>query len=506
MSKKALYDAEQFALSYGLDERDSRRLRLVTEEINEMVKDLDPAIKGEFEISGDENSVILRMIFYPGRNKKHAVEDISKISGITAKLRYFINCSYQNIPKIRAERIGMLEADQETLREMGVEGSKKAYVWTIESYYMASLDLLEEGNSIDWTKISCSIIASIADDIRLFVFRDRTELTVHMKFRWRGVNIREKYGINSEFDDLAKVPVPKTKFQIKLIQLAYRNLSKKQTSTDSIKIRSIEVPTRSSPHNAVTVLEYSDSGIDDDKETPCILFLHGGAFMFPAKPYHYSLAEKIVKRIPCRLFFVLHDLAPKYNPPVQNKEAFDVYHYLLDNYEELHIDEKRIVVMGDCSGGTMAAATALLARDHGIIPPAGLLLLYPSLDSNGNSASRASFTDVPIINGEAITAYKKLIHPDEEEGNRYYIFPAEAESLSGLCDTYIETAEFDALHDEGVAFAKRMEEEGGRVILNETKGTVHAFDMAKDSSILEEAVRRRVDFLETVMFDKSPAI
>lgn len=505
MSRKALYDADQYALSYGLDERDSRRLRLVTEEINEMVKGIDSGIKGDFSINGDKNSVTLRMVFIPGKIKKHAVEDISKISGITAKLRYFINCSYMNIPKTRAERVGMLEAGPDTLREMGYDTAKKAYVWSIESYYMATFDLSEDVNGIDWTQISCSIIATIADDIRLFVFRDRTELTVHMKFRWRGVNLREKYGISSEFDDLTKIPVPKSRFQITLVKLAYRNLAKKQVSTDSVKIRYLEVPSQSSPKKRVTVLEYSDADLDDTKEVPGVLFYPGGAFLFPALPYHYSLAEKIVKSVPCRLFFVEYDLAPKNKLPVQNKEALDMYRYLLDNSKDFGIDEKRIALMGDDSGGIMAAATALVARDLGITKPAGMLLLYPCLDRKGNSASRESFTDVPILNSEAISVYRKLLHTDEDEAVDYYLSPAEADSLAGLCDAYIETAEFDALHDEGVTFAKRMEEEGVHVILNETKGTVHAFDMAKDSSIVDEAVSRRVAFLSSV-FDKSGSI
>jgi acetyl esterase/lipase len=50
--------------------------------------------------------------------------------------------------------------------------------------------------------------------------------------------------------------------------------------------------------------------------------------------------------------------------------------------------------------------------------------------------------------------------------------------------------------NEGADFAKRLKEEGNAVTLNETRGTVHAFDMAKDSSIQKAAVDERVEFIK----------
>ena len=62
--------------------------------------------------------------------------------------------------------------------------------------------------------------------------------------------------------------------------------------------------------------------------------------------------------------------------------------------------------------------------------------------------------------------------------------------------TYVETAEFDCLHDDGILYADRLSKENCEVVLNETKGTVHAFDMAKDSAVLKEAMERRAGFIK----------
>ena len=68
-----------------------------------------------------------------------------------------------------------------------------------------------------------------------------------------------------------------------------------------------------------------------------------------------------------------------------------------------------------------------------------------------------------------------------------------------LPDAFVETAEFDALHDDGIAYARRLEEAGVKVTLNETRGTVHAFDMAAKSSILSRTINKRIHFLRRAL-------
>ena len=195
----------------------------------------------------------------------------------------------------------------------------------------------------------------------------------------------------------------------------------------------------------------------------------------------------------------MYDLSPYRQPPVQIKEIFEVYTELQNNSGKYGIDPAKIFVIGDSAGGNLAAAITLLARDRGLIMPKGSLLLYPSLDMRFKTESMNEFSDVPIINSEAINAYRKIVQSDREEGLKYYYSPSEAESLSGLCPMYVETAEFDPLHDEGVDFAKRLKAEGNDVTLNKTRGTVHAFDMAKGSSIQRAAVEERVKFIKRLL-------
>ena len=131
--------------------------------------------------------------------------------------------------------------------------------------------------------------------------------------------------------------------------------------------------------------------------------------------------------------------------------------------------------------------------------PSGQILLYPSLDARLTSRSMELYTDVPIVNSEAVKFYYKICaSKSAEEGSqarREYISPVEAESLAGMPPTYVETAEFDCLHDDGILYADLLAKENCEVVLNETKGTVHAYDMAENSSVLKESLEKRARFI-----------
>lgn len=62
--------------------------------------------------------------------------------------------------------------------------------------------------------------------------------------------------------------------------------------------------------------------------------------------------------------------------------------------------------------------------------------------------------------------------------NIQYASPIEAPSLKNLPDAYIETAEFDCLHDEAVKYAIALKEAGINVTLRHTQRSIHRFDIA----------------------------
>jgi len=75
----------------------------------------------------------------------------------------------------------------------------------------------------------------------------------------------------------------------------------------------------------------------------------------------------------------------------------------------------------------------------------------------------------------------------------------EADSFEGLPPAYIETAEFDCLHDDGILYASLLQRAGIEVTLNETKGTMHGFDIATKAPTTLAAMAQRIAFMKRMI-------
>lgn len=495
-TEQAIGMAEKYAEDHRLSEKDGLHLRLIAEETAEIAGNLSEKREGTFSIEGDETGSIVRLLIKDVQVSEEDTVTRPLSGGVMSNISFILNLSFETIEADETQLlgIGVRKASSKDLAEMGIVSDGEAYVWTGAGYNSLSFDRLIQDDEDDWIEISHSIIANLADDIRVFVFRDHSELTIHVPFVKTGKKKTEKYAIDPELKELYKIPVAKTRFQIRMVQLLYGRFPDRQISTDMVHISRMKVPCSFAPKGYVNLLRYTPVG-NSSEITPAVLFMHGGAFMLPALPYHYRLAEKTALSTGSSVFFTLQDLGPRYPLPLPIKEAYEVYRYLLDNAEELMIDRDHIVAMGDSSGGTMTAALSMLARDDDT-PLAGQVLLYPSIGLDHETQSMKSFTDVPVVNAEAINVYHRLLKSDDD-ADRYYLHPAAA-SLEKLPPAYVETAEFDALRDEGIIYADMLKENGCDVILNKTKGTVHAYDMAKNSRVLAEAMDKRMEFINSV--------
>ena len=76
----------------------------------------------------------------------------------------------------------------------------------------------------------------------------------------------------------------------------------------------------------------------------------------------------------------------------------------------------------------------------------------------------------------------------------------EAESFADLPRAYIETAEFDCLHDEGIAYAEALRAAGVAVTLHETQGTMHGFDIVERAPTTKAAVAARVQYMQSAFY------
>lgn len=124
---------------------------------------------------------------------------------------------------------------------------------------------------------------------------------------------------------------------------------------------------------------------------------------------------------------------------------------------------------------------------------------YPVTDRRMITESMKKFTDTPVWDAKRTAMFWKAYLGNQESGQIQYASPIEAESLEHFPNVYIEVAEFDCLRDEGIAFAERLRSEGVFAELHEVKGACHGFETALESRIVEKAMQRRIQWIQSVL-------
>lgn len=232
------------------------------------------------------------------------------------------------------------------------------------------------------------------------------------------------------------------------------------------------------------------------KNAPCLVYLHGGAFVLKAAPYMKTLVCKYAAQTPCKVVYVDYRLAPKFAFPVGVEDCYAAFDWVHQNADELGIDKARIAIGGDSAGGALASAVNLMARDRGTATACFQMLIYPVTDARMSTDSIKKFTDTPMWNSKQTEKMWKLYLKDGLPIKREYASPMEAASLVKMPATYVEVAEFDCLRDEGIDFASALQKSDVQVELNETQGTVHGFEIAESSELVHQILRKRIETLK----------
>ena len=144
---------------------------------------------------------------------------------------------------------------------------------------------------------------------------------------------------------------------------------------------------------------YSDS--DSDAPVPVLLYLHGGGFVIGSLDTHDSLCRQLALRSGAAVVALDYRLAPEHRFPTAVDDAWAALQWLHTHATTLGLDGTRLAVGGDSAGGTLAAASALRARDRGMAL-ALQLLITPGSSAHGDTASRRLYANGFLLDAATI--------------------------------------------------------------------------------------------------------
>ena len=218
-----------------------------------------------------------------------------------------------------------------------------------------------------------------------------------------------------------------------------------------------------------------------DQPLPVLLFFHGGGFTVGSVATHEPLCRHIAHLAHCAVVSVDYRLAPEWPFPTAVQDAWDSLAWLRAQAEALGLDPNRLAVGGDSAGGTLAAVTAIQARDAGW-PLALQMLFYPGTAGHQQTASHKTFGHGFMLETAHIDYFFGHYLRGPEDRNDWRFAPldgvddsGEVRDLDGVAPAWIGLAECDPLTDEGLLYADRLRLAGVPVDLEIYHGMVHGF-------------------------------
>ena len=212
---------------------------------------------------------------------------------------------------------------------------------------------------------------------------------------------------------------------------------------------------------------------------PVVAYFHGGGWLFGSHDSDDPFCRDLCVRTDAIVISANYRHAPEAPFPAAADDAFAATQWIADHAEDLGGIPGALAVAGWSAGANLAAVVCQLARDTGGPNIAGQLLLNPVTDG-------AMATDSFVENASGFILTESLMrwfwnnYADPDDRMNPKASPLRAERLADLPPAIVVTAEFDPLRDEGIAYAKALNDAGVNVRHIAARGHIHTSLTAVD--------------------------
>jgi acetyl esterase len=169
---------------------------------------------------------------------------------------------------------------------------------------------------------------------------------------------------------------------------------------------------------------------------------------------------------------VEYALAPEAPFPAGLDDVIDVLSWANEHIGDLGNDAGRLYLFGESAGATIAAGAAIEARAVGSPRVAGQVLVVPPTDPALDTESWSHFAGSGLPKDWAQFYWRQYLGGASPE-SAPLACPLHVADLTGLPSTFVLTAEYDPLRDEGEAFARRVASAGAATTARRYLGMPH---------------------------------
>ena len=225
------------------------------------------------------------------------------------------------------------------------------------------------------------------------------------------------------------------------------------------------------PAGRLPVRVYSPQG---QGPFPVIVYFHGGGWVLADREVYDGGARGLAKQANAVVMSVDYRRAPEARFPAAWEDALSSYRWAVNNARAITGDG-RVALAGESAGGTLAVATAVAARDAGMVQPKHVLAVYPVAQTGSlNTPSYIENAVAKPLNRPMIEWFmdKLLRTPADKQDTRLDLVNAD---LRGLPPVTIINARIDPLRSDGAMLEDALKKAGVPVERKDYAGVTHEF-------------------------------
>lgn len=227
--------------------------------------------------------------------------------------------------------------------------------------------------------------------------------------------------------------------------------------------------------NEIPLRCYSPNHDTGDHPLGVVIYLSATAFIMDRLDASNDYCQLLANKLNMRVINIAHRLAPEHKFPGFLHDCLQSIEWIAQEANRLNIDPDNIALWGESSGASIAATCTHVFRDQGRQLIRSQTLFYPMVDLVTSFPSREKYAYGYMLDKSFIAWLDSQGFTAEQDRACPLASPLLSKNFHDLPPATIILAEYDPLHDEGLAYAKKLKEAGVEVALKQFDGTIHGF-------------------------------
>ena len=208
------------------------------------------------------------------------------------------------------------------------------------------------------------------------------------------------------------------------------------------------------------------------QERRLILYLHGGAFIYPPVFFHWRFLHDLCLRTHCDALLPVYPKSPEYTCAYSVQTLLDFYKSLSDSkpYDEIHF-------VGDSAGACLCLVLAQEAHKNGWQKPKTTTLLSPCVDlSHTREADMRALQDKDNMLQLDRVIMLNAIWQGDLPVKHPWVSPVFGD-FSGVDNLYVYYGSDEILQPDDLLLKETYEKAGKTGVFREYEGMFHTFAM-----------------------------